>query len=58
MVPNRAAHHIWITNTDKDTDSNKIYVLLDGVEGNAEDDIDELLSNSNIEFVLTIESRK
>ena len=58
MVPNHATHHIWITNTDKDTDSNKIYVLLDGVQGNAEDDIDKLLSNSNIEFVLTIESRK
>ena len=58
MVPNRITHHIWIINTDKDTDSNKIYVWLDGVEGNAEDDIDELLSNANIEFVLTIESRK
>ena len=36
-------------NTDKDckdTESNKICVLLDGVEGDAEKDIDELLSKS------------
>ena len=38
--------------TDRDTESNKTFALLDEVDGDEEDDIDNLLNNSNTECVL------
>ena len=48
-LKNKKKHHVKIVRT---TESDKIYALLDQVEIDEEDDLENLLNNSDNEFVL------
>ena len=42
----------YYVKTHRDTKSNKVFLFLDGVKSDEEDDVDNLQNNSEPEFVL------